>query len=95
MSLNELETDEHGNVVAKALTGWTITTIKDITAIVQIEYADSEHATKPDRKIIQLEFTPQQCLQLASSLVGVADHILQQKLIQQRLGTGGGSGGKE
>ena len=80
MSLNAFETDEHGNVVANKVTAWSTTTIKNVTAIVQIEFADSDTARKADRKIIQLELTPEQCLQLASGLIGVANHVIEEKL---------------
>jgi hypothetical protein len=47
---------------------------------IQIEYGDSVYPKKTDRRIIQLELPPEQCLQLASSLIGVANHMIEEKL---------------
>jgi len=52
MAINVLESDEHTNVVAKPVIGWSVTTIKSETVLAAIEYADFPSEIKPKgRKI--------------------------------------------
>ena len=76
MSLNVLETDEHGNIVAKLVIGWSVTTVQDVTVLAAFEYADSPSELKTEGRKIQFELTPAQSLRLAASLTEVVKHIL-------------------
>ena len=78
MAINVLESDEHGNVVAKPVIGWMITTVKDVTVLAAIEYADSSSKFKTEGSKIQFDLTPQQSLQLADALINVANHVLEE-----------------
>ena len=76
MSFNVLETDEYGNIMAKPLIGWSVTTVEDVTVLAAFEYADSPSKLKTEGRKIQFELTPTQSLRLAASLTGVVSHIL-------------------
>ncbi len=76
MAINVLESDEHGNVVAKPVIGWMITTVKGVTVLAAVEYADSASELQQEGRKIQFDLTPQQSLQLADALINVANHVL-------------------
>ena len=80
MSLNVLESDEQGNVVAKPVMGWSVTTLQGAAVLAAFEYAPSpsELETANDGRKIQLELTLAQSLQLAASLTEVVSHILKE-----------------
>ncbi len=46
MAIKVLESDEHGKVVAKPVIGWLITTIKGVTVLAAINYADAASELK-------------------------------------------------
>ena len=85
MAINVLESDKHGNVVAKPVILWATTTIKNVTVLVAIEYADSpeeaaeirDSGFKTEGRKIQLDLTPEQSLQLARALIDTANHVLE------------------
>ena len=60
MSFNVLETDEYGNIMAKPLIGWSVTTVEDVTVLAAFEYADSPSKLKTEGRKIQFELTPAQ-----------------------------------
>jgi hypothetical protein len=102
MAINVLQLDEHGNVVAKPVIGWMITTDKDVTVLAAIEYADSPSELTTESSKIQLDLTPQQSLQLADALTKVANHVLEEsskdhfrrkRMTRSRAGGGGGDRG--
>ena len=37
MSLNVLETDEYGNILAKPVIGWSVTTVEGVTVLAAFE----------------------------------------------------------
>ena len=76
MSLNVLETDEHGNIVAKPVIGWSVTTVQGVTVLAAFEYTESASKHNTDVRKIQFELTPAQSLRLAASLTDVVNHIL-------------------
>ena len=78
MSLGVLETDEHGNVVAKPVSGWCVTTVQGVTVLVGFEYVDSPSGldTENRKRTIQLELKPEQSSQLATALTEVMSHLL-------------------
>lgn len=76
MSLNVLETDEHGNIVAKAVIGWSVTTVQGVTVLAAFECTGSASKHNTDVRKIQFELTPAQSLRLAASLTDVVNHIL-------------------
>jgi hypothetical protein len=80
MAINVLESDEHGNVVAKPVIGWSVTTIKGETVLAAIEYADSPSEIKPEGRKIQFDLTLRQSLQLAGGLIDVVNHIREESL---------------
>ena len=76
MSLNVLETDEHGNIVAKPVIGWSVTTVQDVTVLAAFEYTEAASKLNTEGRKIQFELTPAQSLRLAASLTDVVNHIL-------------------
>jgi hypothetical protein len=80
MAINVLESDDHGNVVAKPVIGWSVTTIKGETVLAVIEYADSQSEIKPEGRKIQFDLTLQQSLRLAGGLIDVVNHIREESL---------------
>ena len=102
MAINVLQIDEHGNVVAKPVIGWMITTDKDVTVLAAIEYADSPSELTTEGSKIQLDLTPQQSLQLADALIKVANHVLEESSKRplstkknDTIAGGGGGGGRD
>jgi hypothetical protein len=78
MAIKVLESDEHGNVVEKPVIGWLITTIKGVTVLAAIDYADAASELNTDGKRIQLDLTPKQSLQLGAALINMASELLQE-----------------
>jgi hypothetical protein len=72
------ETDEHGNVILKPVTGYTTSPVAGVAVALAILYVETpEELERDDSKQIQFVLTPQQALAIAEALTRQAKRLME------------------
>lgn len=76
--MGEFETDEHGDVILKPVTGWTVTHVAGVSVLAAIRYLETpEELETGESKVVQLVMTPAMSLELAEVLTSAANKLLE------------------